>query len=78
MADKDSKVKENKDGAYYVDDQCIACDACVVEAPLFFRMNDQDGHAFVFNQPTNQKEIDLCELALEGCPVGAIGNNGDD
>ena len=47
MADKNSRFKENVPGQYYVDDSCIACDACCVEAPKFFAMNDNEGHAFV-------------------------------
>jgi len=33
MADKTARFKENVPGSYYVDDSCIACDACCVEAP---------------------------------------------
>ena len=76
MADKSSKFEQNVDGLFYVDDQCIACDACVMEAPDFFAMNDDDGHAFVFKQPSDEKTLKLCNEALESCPVGAIGNDG--
>lgn len=75
MADFKFKVKENAQGMFYVDDQCIACDACVVEAPNFFSMNDIDGYAFVSNQPQSEKEISSCFRALEACPVDAIGND---
>ncbi len=51
MADKEAKWSQNIEGKYYVDDQCIACDACCVEAPGFFEMNDDDGHAYVAKQP---------------------------
>jgi ferredoxin len=76
MADKSAKFDQNVAGAFYVDDQCIACDACVVEAPRFFEMNDEDGHAFVKLQPGSAEEIQECIDALEACPVGAIGNDG--
>lgn len=76
MADKKYKFKLNAEGKFYVDDQCIACDACVVEAPRFFSMNDTDGHAFVSKQPTTPQEIQECLDALEGCPVEAIGQDG--
>ncbi len=76
MADKKYKFKLNAEGKFYVDDQCIACDACVVEAPRFFSMNDTDGHAFVSKQPTTPQEIQECIDALEGCPVEAIGQDG--
>ena len=73
MADWHYKNKDNVEGAYFVDDQCIACDACVNEAPLFFQMNDIHGHAFVHNQPKTPEEESLCEHAIELCPVEAIG-----
>lgn len=76
MADLSAKFSQNIAGKYYVDDQCIACDACVVEAPNFFQMNDEDGHAFVSKQPQTEAEIEECENALAGCPVEAIGNDG--
>lgn len=78
MADKSAKNNFNVPGAFYVDDQCIACDACVLEAPDFFKMNDEEGFAFVSKQPKSEKELEECLLALEGCPVDAIGKDGDD
>jgi ferredoxin len=77
MADKSAKWSQNVIGKYYVDDQCIACDACCVEAPKFFGMNDDDGHAFVMKQPQTEAEIEECNNALACCPVGAIGDNGE-
>lgn len=76
MADKSAKFDQNVDGKFYVDDQCIACDACVMEAPRFFEMNDDEGHAFVKLQPTNDAELEECTSALEACPVEAIGDDG--
>lgn len=76
MADKNAKFKQNAEGAYYVDDSCIACDACCVEAPNFFAMNDDDGHAYVTKQPQTPDEVEEAENALAACPVEAIGNNG--
>lgn len=76
MADKEAKWSQNIDGEYYVDDQCIACDACCVEAPGFFEMNDDDGHAYVSKQPDSNESREECENALACCPVGAIGNDG--
>lgn len=76
MADIKAKVEKNVQGSYYVDDQCIACDACVTEAPDFFEMDDENGHAYVKKQPANDSEKDECENALSACPVDAIGNNG--
>ncbi len=77
MADKSAKWDQNTDGKYYVDDQCIACDACCVEAPDFFFMNDDEGHAYVAKQPSSEQEFEDCENALQACPVEAIGKDGD-
>ncbi len=75
MADPQLKFSDNVAGEYYVDEQCIACDACVVEAPKFFQMNDEEGHAFVKLQPQTEEEKQDCENALACCPVEAIGND---
>lgn len=75
MADRNSKFKQNAEGSFYVDDQCIACDACVMEAPRFFAMNDDEGHAYVKLQPQSPSEIEECNNALEACPVEAIGKD---
>jgi ferredoxin len=77
VAEKKSKWNQNASGQFYVDDQCIACDACVVEAPGFFAMNDVDGYAYVKLQPKTDKDIKECLIALESCPVEAIGSDGD-
>lgn len=78
MADKEAKWSQNVEGKFYVDDQCIACDACCVEAPSFFDMNDDDGHAFVKKQPVSQEDLEECENALAACPVAAIGDDGEE
>jgi len=78
VADKNNKYNENVTGKYYVDRECIACDACVLTAPDHFGMDENDGHAFVIKQPTTPEEEDLCQEALDGCPVEAIGNDSDE
>lgn len=77
MADKSDKWPENAPGKFYVDEQCIDCDLCRETAPDFFTRNDDGGYSFVFKQPSSQSEIDECMEALEGCPVEAIGDDGD-
>ncbi len=77
MADKTNKWKENSSGKMFVDQSCIACDACVLTAPENFKMHEEDGHAYVSKQPTNPEEEKLCKEAMEGCPVEAIGDFGD-
>lgn len=78
MADKSQKWNENKPGKIFVDQSCIACDACVLTAPDNFAMHEEDGHAFVVKQPQTPEEEALCQEAIEGCPVEAIGNDGED
>ena len=78
MADKDNKYPENVPGKYYVDKECIACDACVMTAPDHFGMDEDDGHAFVIKQPGGGDEEEMCQEAMEGCPVEAIGSDGSE
>jgi ferredoxin len=76
MADKNDKWPENAVGKYFVDRTCIACDACCIAAPENFKMNEDDGHAFLSRQPASSQEEDQCREAMEGCPVEAIGVEG--
>jgi ferredoxin len=59
---------------FFVDENCIACDACTMEAPEFFAMNEEEGLAFILKQPENDKQMLSCETALESCPVEAISS----
>lgn len=77
MADLTQKWKENQTGKMFVDQSCIACDACVLSAPKNFAMHEDDGHAYVVKQPESTEEISACKEAMEGCPVEAIGDFGD-
>lgn len=76
MADKKYKYEENVPGAYYVDEECIDCDACRETAPNNFTRNEDEGYSYVYKQPVNAEEEELCKEALEGCPVDAIGDDG--
>jgi len=78
MADKNKRFPDNIPGRFYVDKECIACDACILAAPDHFKMHDEDGHAFVVKQPQTPDEESHCREAMEGCPVEAIGNDGGD
>ena len=79
MADIANKYAENVSGKLYVDDQCIDCDLCRETAPVNFTRSDDGGYSYVFKQPTTPEEEEaLCKEAMEGCPVEAIGNNGED
>ena len=78
MADANEKVPENVPGRYFVDRTCIDCDLCRETAPAFFTRHDEGGYSYVHKQPTTEEEASLCMEALEGCPVEAIGNDGDE
>ena len=75
MADKSKKWPDNSAGKFYVDDQCIDCDACRAEAPESFTRNDEHGYSYVYKQPTTQEEMVRAQAALEACPVEAIGKD---
>ncbi len=74
MADQDKKWADNVPGQYFVDEQCIDCDACRTEAPDNFTRNDEHGYSYVFKQPETPDEEVKCKAALEACPVEAIGS----
>ena len=76
MADKSHKWPVNVQGAYYVDEQCIDCDLCRETAPDFFARDDNGSYSFVHAQPVTPKDIELCNEAMQNCPVEAIGNDG--
>lgn len=75
MADKGKKHPQNVPGAFFADETCIGCEACVGEAPKNFKMAD-DSLAYVFKQPADPGEREACESALDACPVQAIGKEG--
>ena len=75
MADIANKYSDNVPGKYYVDNQCIDCDLCRETAPNNFSRSDDGGYSFVYKQPTTEEE-GQCKEAKEGCPVEAIGDDG--
>jgi ferredoxin len=77
MAAFANKYPDNTAGKFYVDDQCIDCDLCRETAPENFTRNEDGGYSFVFKQPATPAEEALCKEAQEGCPVEAIGSDGD-
>lgn len=76
------KAKENVDGKYYVNGECIGCGLCSAISPGNFKTSlDGDEEVFynyVFKQPDSDEEIRLCEEAVEECPVAAINNDGSE
>jgi len=78
MADREDKNSENIAGKFYVDSQCIDCDLCRETAPNNFARSEDEGYSYVFKQPENDEETAQCREAMEGCPVEAIGDDGDE
>ena len=77
MADREDKNAENINGKFYVDSQCIDCDLCRETSPANFTRADDEGYSYVYKQPENDEEAAHCREAMEGCPVEAIGEDGD-
>jgi ferredoxin len=77
MANKAEKWETNAAGKFYVDQQCIDCDLCRETAPAFFARSEEGGYSYLSKQPVTEEEIASCTEALEGCPVEAIGNDGE-
>lgn len=77
MANKADKVADNTTGKFFVDTQCIDCNLCRDTAPNNFKQNEEKGYSFVYKQPSTPEEEQQCQEAMEGCPVEAIGNDGE-
>jgi len=73
MASPADAYPDNVRGKFYCDDQCIDCDLCRDTSPNNFTRNEEGGYSYVFKQPDNEEELELCREAMDGCPVEAIG-----
>ena len=78
MADPTDKAPENAPGKFYCDTTCIDCATCRGTAPGMFVRSDEEGQSYVVRQPETQKEVEQARDAIEMCPVGAIGEDGED
>ena len=76
MADQALKHLENVPGRYYVDQECIDCHLCSQIAPDNFARSLKGGYDYVSMQPNNETQEQLCQEAMECCPVEAIGDDG--
>ncbi len=77
MANKEDRFADNVPGRYYVDNSCIDCDLCREVASDFFRRNEDGCYSYVCRQPSDEEEEALCIAAMEGCPVDAVGDDGE-
>ena len=76
MAELEDKLPENVPGEFYVDRNCIDCDVCRDTSPKNFTRENENGYSYVYRQPQTPEELELCEEAMNVCPVEAIGNDG--
>lgn len=77
MANILERLSPNAVGRFYVDATCIDCDLCRNTAPEFFNRHEELGFSVVHRQPTTPEEVDLANEAMDGCPTGSIGNDGE-
>jgi ferredoxin len=76
MSDEPIKNPLNVPGRYYVTSDCLFCEVCIEAAPNHFRLSEEHV-AYVFKQPETPGEERRCREALEGCPLGAIRDDGE-
>ncbi len=73
MARPQQRLAANAPGAFYVDDHCIDCGTCWQFDPAHFAPTGRTSH--VWAQPQGGGEIRAALLALQACPVAAIGTS---
>ena len=59
----------------HINNRNIDCDLCREEAPNNFTRQETEGYSYVYKQPENEEEEEMCQNALDNCPVEAIGND---
>ncbi len=62
----------NIPGEFFVDRTCIDCGTCAWLAPDTFA--DRNGFAYVWKQPSTERERIRAHMSVLSCPVGAIGS----
>ena len=77
MADKNSKQPENVPGRWYVSQTCALCSVCVEGAPTLLKFSEDQSHVYFQRQPTSPEDETAAQKALEICPTGSIGNDGE-
>jgi glyoxylase-like metal-dependent hydrolase (beta-lactamase superfamily II)/ferredoxin len=75
MARPSLRLAANRPGAFYVDSTCIDCGTCWRWDPDHFAPSGTTAH--VHRQPEGEKETHRALLALQACPVAAIGAPSD-
>jgi glyoxylase-like metal-dependent hydrolase (beta-lactamase superfamily II)/ferredoxin len=73
MARSQQRLAANISGPFYVDASCIDCGTCWQWDPAHFAPTGETSH--VWAQPNGEGEIRQALLALQACPVAAIGTS---
>jgi glyoxylase-like metal-dependent hydrolase (beta-lactamase superfamily II)/ferredoxin len=73
MARPQLRLAANGEGPFYVDRTCIDCGTCWQFDPAHFAPTGRSSH--VWAQPQGEGEIRAALLALQACPVAAIGTS---
>ena len=76
MAHRKAILDDNAPGRYSVGTECAGCGLCLETAPRNFSTNEDEGHSYVSRQPASAFEEAQCRVAMEWCPVDAIGDDG--
>jgi glyoxylase-like metal-dependent hydrolase (beta-lactamase superfamily II)/ferredoxin len=71
MARPSLRLEANAPGAFYVDSSCIDCGTCWQWDPDHFAPTGTTSH--IQRQPVGEEETRQALLALQACPVAAIG-----
>lgn len=71
MARQEQRLAANVPGPFYVDSTCIDCGTCWQFDPLHYAPTGSSSR--VQRQPDGAVELRQALLALQACPVAAIG-----
>ena len=77
MADKQNKLDRERRGEVLRRRPVHRLRRLPRDGADFFKRNDERGYSFVYRQPTTPDDEAVCYEALEGCPVEAIGDDGE-
>ncbi|MAS93998.1 MAG: hypothetical protein CMO55_12455 [Verrucomicrobiales bacterium] len=67
----------NVPGKFYVTGECTDCDLCRECAPDNIQRDDRHGYSYFYKQPQTEEEMAAVLLGVEGCPTGAVRQDGD-
>jgi glyoxylase-like metal-dependent hydrolase (beta-lactamase superfamily II)/ferredoxin len=75
MARAEQRLAANVAGPFFVDASCIDCGTCWQFDPAHFAPTGESSH--VQRQPQGEAEVLAALLALQACPVAAIGTTAE-